>query len=209
MRFLPLLAATALVLAGCTAPTDGPATEPMDPGRGGGSAEDGPGGTVASTQSADGRTGHPLEGQPAPHYEAVDLDGDPVTLADHAGRPVLFHIWASWCSVCEAEEPSLHALHADYGDRVDFVSVSIDGQRYEDAMRREAAEAPGAQWWDPDDAVRPLFQVSYQPITVFLDADGTVDTVWQGQRADRTTLRGNEELARDVLGRIVAGSAST
>ncbi len=156
-----------------------------------------------------GRSGHALEGQAAPPYISQDLDGNEVTLADHKGRPVLLHIWASWCAVCEAEEPSMHRLFSEYGDRVDFISVSIDSNRFEDAMRKEAAEAPGTQWWDPDDHIRPLLQVEYQPVTLFIDANGTIDTVWQGQRADQTTLRQNEELARLVLDRIARSDTGT
>ncbi len=163
----------------------------------------GPSGAGADGQ-IQGRTGHALEGTPAPNYMAQDLNGDPVRLADNVGKPVLLHIWASWCSVCESEEQSMHDLHNAYGDRVEFISVSIDDTRYETAMRKEAAEGPGTQWWDPEDIIRPLFSVEYQPVTIFIDADGTVDTVWQGQRADRTTLRQNEDLAGDILDRLAA-----
>lgn len=162
-------------------------------------------GCAAPDAGADGRTGHALEGRPLPAYHATDLEGNHVSLADHAGRPLLLHVWTSWCTVCEAEEPSLHRLHAQYGDRVDFVSVSVDDARTRDAMRAEAADGVGAQWWDPEDRVRPLLGVTYQPVTVFVAADGTVDAVWQGQHADRTTLRGHEELARTVLERVAAG----
>lgn len=175
MRHAPVLSVCLLLLAGCTAPAD-----------------------------ADGRTGHPLEGRPLPDYGAVDLRGNNVSLADHAGRPLLLHVWTSWCTVCEAEEPSLHRLHARFGDRVDFVSVSVDDARTEDAMRTEAADGVGAQWWDPEDRIRPLLGASYQPVTVFVAADGTVDAVWQGQRADRTTLRSDEARAATVLERIAA-----
>lgn len=149
-----------------------------------------------------GRTGHPLEGMAAPAYSASRLDGGTESLADHAGRPVLLHIWASWCTVCEGEEATLDALYAEHGDRVDFVMVSIDGPGYEDAMRAEASQWPYGSLWDPDDEIRPLFGVSYQPVTIFIDGNGTVDTVWQGQRADRTTLRAQPELAGEILARL-------
>lgn len=175
--------AVLLLLSGCARPDAG---------------DDGTGGTLP------GRTGHPLEGRTLPDYGATDLDGNATSLADHAGRPLLLHVWTSWCTVCEAEEPALHRLWADYGDRVGFVGVSVDEPRHEEAMRAEAAEGVGQQWWDPEDRVRPLLGVSYQPVTVFVAADGTVDAVWQGQRADRTTLRGDEALARTVLDRLTA-----
>lgn len=150
--------------------------------------------------TSDGRTGHPLEGQPAPAYGATDLHGNQVHLG---GGPVLLHIWASWCSVCEAEEPALADLHERFAGRVQFVQVSIDDARYEDAMRQDAADHVGEAWWDPQDRVRPLFQVSYQPVSIFID-NGTIDAVWQGQRADHTTLRANPELAATILERIAA-----
>ncbi len=150
------------------------------------------------------QTGHPLEGGPAPAYGAVDLDGRMVNLTDFAGQPVLLHIWASWCYICEQEEPELDRLYAEYGDRVAFVMVSIDSDRYEDAMRQEAGEWEFGSLWDPEDRIRPLFQVDYQPVSIFIDGNGTVDTVWQGQRADQTTLRANPDASRDTLDRLLA-----
>lgn len=176
------LAVTAILLAGCmTSPTT------VDP-------------EIVGSE----RKGHPLEGMAAPAYTAQDLDGNPVSLADHLGKPVLFHIWATWCFVCEGEEPTLEDLYAAYGQSVDFVMVSIDVRSDEDDLRKETAQWPYQNWWDPDDEVRPLFQVSYQPVTIFIDADGTIDSVWQGQRADKTTLRSDPDAARAILDRLVA-----
>ena len=33
---------------------------------------------------------------PAPRIEGTSLDGEPVSLADFAGRPVLVNVWSSW-----------------------------------------------------------------------------------------------------------------
>ena len=37
-----------------------------------------------------------LIGQPAPDFTLNDLDGNPVTLADFKGKPVIINFWASW-----------------------------------------------------------------------------------------------------------------
>jgi hypothetical protein len=37
-----------------------------------------------------------LIGQPAPDFTLNDLDGNPVTLADFKGKPVILNFWASW-----------------------------------------------------------------------------------------------------------------
>ena len=34
--------------------------------------------------------------KPAPAFSLDGLDGRPVTLADHRGRPVLLYFWATW-----------------------------------------------------------------------------------------------------------------
>jgi hypothetical protein len=33
---------------------------------------------------------------PAPAIEGVSLEGDPISLADFRGRPVLINVWSSW-----------------------------------------------------------------------------------------------------------------
>jgi cytochrome oxidase Cu insertion factor (SCO1/SenC/PrrC family) len=43
----------------------------------------------ATEPSGDDRT-------PATPIEGTSLDGDPVSLADFAGRPVLVNVWSSW-----------------------------------------------------------------------------------------------------------------
>ena len=50
--------------------------------------------TVASpetTQPAE----RPIEG-PAPPIEGTGLEGEPLSIADHLGRPVLVNVWSSW-----------------------------------------------------------------------------------------------------------------
>ena len=46
--------------------------------------------TVSEPDSSD------LGRQPAPALDGVTLDGDPVSLSDYRGRPVLINVWSSW-----------------------------------------------------------------------------------------------------------------
>jgi thiol-disulfide isomerase/thioredoxin len=54
-------------------------------------------------------------------------DGQPVKLADFAGKTVLLNLWATWCIPCRAEMPALAKLQAAKGGG-DFqvVAVSLD-----------------------------------------------------------------------------------
>ncbi len=51
---------------------------------------------------------------PAPELAGTLLDGQPVSLAELHGNPVLVYFWATWCSVCALEENSIDALAGRY-----------------------------------------------------------------------------------------------
>jgi len=44
-----------------------------------------------------------------------DVHGNPVTVADYAGKIVVLNIWATWCPPCRAEMPSLDRLAGQLG----------------------------------------------------------------------------------------------
>ncbi len=46
----------------------------------------------------------------------TDAAGQPVTLADFAGKALLVNFWASWCIPCRAEMPALDKLAAQEND---------------------------------------------------------------------------------------------
>ncbi len=59
-------------------------------------------------------------------FRLTDLDGNPVRLADLAGRAVWINFWASWCPPCQAETPVLRALDRAYRDRgLSIVGISV------------------------------------------------------------------------------------
>lgn len=65
-------------------------------------------------------------GKPAPQFSLNSIDGKKVSLSDLKGKPVYVDIWATWCAPCKAELPSLKALEEKYGDKITFVSLSVD-----------------------------------------------------------------------------------
>jgi thiol-disulfide isomerase/thioredoxin len=50
----------------------------------------------------------------SPPIDAVLLGGEPISLADLRGEPVLVHFWASWCRICRLEEASIAAIARDH-----------------------------------------------------------------------------------------------
>jgi peroxiredoxin len=184
-----LLAMLILVsLSGCVS-TDAPATDNLRP--------------EVQTKTA---PGHPLEGMPAPTFTAPDLDGNAVSLSDFQGQPILFHIWASWCTTCEREESALDELYTQYGDRVAFLMVSVDSASYERQMREDAADWEYGTLWNSEGNARRDFQVRSQPVTIFIDSNGTIDTVWEGLAGSSQgiTLRAQPVETRAILDRLLA-----
>ncbi len=42
------------------------------------------------------------------------MDGSTFTIAQFAGKPVLFHFWATWCPVCELGNTNVQSISQDY-----------------------------------------------------------------------------------------------
>ena len=51
---------------------------------------------------------------PAPEFQGRLLGGEPVSMQDFRGRPVLLHFWATWCPVCGLQEGSVESIAQDY-----------------------------------------------------------------------------------------------
>ena len=116
-------------------------------------------------------------GDLAPAYEAVDLDGKPVALADFRGRPVLLNVWATWCGPCRVEMPSIQRLYEAYADRgLVVLAVSIDPPGAKREIR-EFAEELGLAFTilhDPLGRVSEVFRTRGVPETLVLDRAGRI-----------------------------------
>jgi len=122
--------------------------------------------------------------------DAVDLDAAP------PGRPTLVNLWASWCAPCVDEVPVLAKWRERVGDDVGLVGVL-----YEDsAVSALTFAAEHGMTWpsvvDDLGQVKPPFGAGL-PITVFLEADGTVAHVQSGELRDVAQL---EALVAEHLG---------
>lgn len=97
---------------------------------------------LPSPAAGDERTLHAWRPARAPVLAATDLiTGQPRTLADFAGGPLLVNFWASWCGPCRVEMPGLNALAerlAPSGLRF----VAVNHGEMPERVRRFLAEVP-------------------------------------------------------------------
>lgn len=126
-------------------------------------------------------------GQAAPVFDAKDIRGNTVRLADLNGKVVLLDFWATWCGPCLGELPHVKRVHTDFANRDDFVLIGIsldaDGIALLDSL-----EANGIDWpqvcglAEFDDPVPRLYNVRGIPDTYLLDREGRI--VARGLRGD-------------------------
>jgi len=66
-------------------------------------------------------------GMPAPDFEFIDRNGDPVKLSDFKGKLIYLDFWGVYCGPCISENELAPALYTHYADQdLVFVNVCID-----------------------------------------------------------------------------------
>lgn len=69
----------------------------------------------------------PKLGEVVRDAQFVALDGGTTSLAEHQGKLVLVHFWATWCAPCRKEMPSLERLSRKLDpERFVLLGVSVD-----------------------------------------------------------------------------------
>ena len=172
-----IVAAVVVVIVGATAPlgqvggTAGPADPRPTPYLIGPPSEGLRVGDLApefSVQRDDGST-----------FQLTDLDGNPVRLADLAGRAVWVNFWASWCPPCQAETPTLRELDREYRDRgLSIVGISVQETSAADVASYVQRYSLGyTVAADLDGDVFRRYRVYGLPTQFFIAPDGRITAV--------------------------------
>jgi peroxiredoxin len=126
----------------------------------------------------------------------VDVNGNPIRLADLRGKAVWINFWASWCPPCQQETPILRDVSDLYRDR-GVVLVAIQVQETADAGRRYAQRYDlrytiGA---DVTGSVFRAYRVYGLPTQFFIDANGVIRSVVQGPLSRESAIANLEAIA--------------
>jgi thiol-disulfide isomerase/thioredoxin len=141
-----------------------------------------------------------------PALTGTTLDGQPFSMDDLQGKPVLINIWASWCGPCVAELPQLAALSERYPELM-IVGVAVDLESHhadvQGMVERFGLNYPivhqGGEAWASGQGVRNV------PVTWLYGESG--ELVWEvseGFEVDSPTFQAAlEEVLEEVLQEVL------
>lgn len=116
-------------------------------------------------------------GQPFPDFKLKSFDGKTYSMKDFKGKPMLINYWFHTCGPCKAEMPALNKLKEKYGDKVHFVSVTIDTK---ELAQKVLNEHPFHFFHllEASDLIRTL-GINGAPKNIFVDKKGVIRQVYE------------------------------
>lgn len=124
-------------------------------------------------------------GQMSPDFSLSDVSGQPVTLSELRGQPVVVIFWASWCTHCEKEMPLMQDMYEKYGDQgLQVVGVNVPGLGGDTIEKAKAFVAQkGLSFpvvFDQAGQTYGAYGVNGVPNLFFIDKDGVMVAAYPG-----------------------------
>jgi thiol-disulfide isomerase/thioredoxin len=131
--------------------------------------------------------------------------GEPATLGEYDGMPLVVNLWAASCPSCIHEMPDFEEVSQEYAGRVEFVGIGIDDDRLAAEQLVKETGVTYRLGFDDDGVFTDLLGAVAMPTTAFIGANGEVIEVRGGQlSADALRAQIEEHLLNGVGGDIAA-----
>jgi len=112
----------------------------------------------------------------APNFTAYDDEGNPVSLKDMRGKPVIVNFFASWCGPCKMEMPYFDEFYHQYGDQVTFMMVNLCAFGNDTKENGKKMVQDGGWtfpvYFDSDGDAALKYAIRSMPTTIFVSPDG-------------------------------------
>ena len=127
-----------------------------------------------------------------PPLSLSSLEGQPVSLADFAGKPTVVNLWATWCPPCRREMPALQRAQAANPDvNIVFVNQGEEPRTIAAFLDRQGLTLRNVLV-DPQGSAGAALGYSALPTTLFFDAQGRLAGIRIGELSQATL---NQRLA--------------
>lgn len=146
-----------------------------------------------------------LQGQPAPPFSLVDLNGKKVSLADFKGKSVLVNFWATWCGPCKLEMPWLEEFSRKYAGQ-GLVVLGIAADEAPKNVIASVVNKSGVTYpvLLKDDKVEDLYGgVEYLPETFYVARNGKVILATAGLTSEGG---GKDQIEANIRKLLAAGA---
>ena len=112
----------------------------------------------------------------APDFTVYDLEGNPVTLYDFVGKPLVVNFWASWCGLCQMEMPDFQEKFTVLGEDIQFLMINMtDGSRETTESASAFIREQGYTFpvfYDTTTEAAMTYGAYSLPMTFFINAEG-------------------------------------
>lgn len=185
-----VLAATALLAAGCGSDEGESATSAAETSAPAPTAEQG---SKAEGSRGDEELPKALAANSAQANQILEEGSLDAKLADLEGFPVVVNQWASWCPPCRAELPFFSQSAEEHAGEIAFVGIDMEDDRGAAEQFLAEVPLPFPSVDDPSrEATRELGGGVVSPSTFFIDEKGEVVQVFQGAYSSQ------EQLEQDI-----------
>ncbi len=126
----------------------------------------------------------------APDFTVYGEDGEKVSLYEKLGGPIILNFWATWCPPCKSELPAFDDAAKQFEGEIEFMMINItDGERDTKEIVDAFITENGYSfplYYDMDLNAAYTYGASSIPLTVFINADGTVFNAVSGAMSEQT-----------------------
>jgi thiol-disulfide isomerase/thioredoxin len=140
-----------------------------------------------------------VPGTKFPDFGEKDVNGKPLSVANHKGKVVLIDFWATWCGPCVGELPNVLAVYQRYHAKgFEIIGVSLDQDQAKLASFIKEKNVTWQQFFDGqgwNNKLAVKYGVRSIPATYLLD--GNANIIGKGLRGEALEEAVSKALAKE------------
>jgi len=131
-------------------------------------------------------------GNLALNFQLHNLEGEPVSLGDLRGKPVILNFWATWCRPCVSEMPFIQRVYEEQSaEGLVLLAINIGGTSSQVKEFLQGHNLSLPVLLDTKQDVAQRYKIQYIPTTFFIDKEGIIQAVKVGTFPSKEAIEGD------------------